>query len=117
MEYFNEANKLVKELRQLHTNKNLRKLDYEMLKTKTVEMTNDYQQAIENEWMKDPVKKNWIGTPTEHQELARRLDNNADMNKDREELKEMTRQELILDLEIFEKQELLHNLRIFGGKH
>jgi hypothetical protein len=116
MEYFEEANKLVKELRKLHTSKNLRKLDYEMLKAKTVEMTNECQKQIEDEWIHDEVKKNWIGTPTEHQELARRLADNEEMTQDREALKELTRQELIQDLEIFEMQELLHNLRIFGGK-
>lgn len=115
MEYHKLADKKVREIKKLKIEKNLRKLDYEMLKAKTVEKTNEEQQKLEKEWMLDRNKKNWIGTPTEQQELARRLVADPQMTKDRELLKIMTKQELELDLQIFEAQELLNNLRVFGG--
>ena len=116
LNYLEESNKLVSEIKKMQISKNIDKLDYEMKKAKTVEITQECQTIIEKEWMRDRIKKTWIGTPTEQQELAKRLANNIELTKLRDDLKVMVQNQVKYDMDIFEKQEFLTNLRVFGGK-
>lgn len=109
------ADELVKQIAELRDRETQVTVEYEELKMKNNEFTANVQFEIQNEWENHSVKKKWIGTQTLQQEIAKRLDLMPEVDKIREDIKAITKEQIKIKMEIEQAKEILTNARIFGG--